>query len=134
MNALLTAATGTDVQIPGEVQRYTSTDSEARQLIQMGPRMSWASELRSSLNVFVLKSPLKIAVSYDDDGLIVASHQTLPVKGVGFSLREALDDFAAMFQVQWEALVDCNVSELAPSGVRARQALEAAVQEVRHAQ
>lgn len=134
MNAPLTAATGSIVPAPRDLPVYTPADGEARQLIQMGPRMSWASELRCGSRVFVLNAPLKIDVFYEDDGMVVASHGRLPVVGTGSSLKEALDDFGVMFEVQWDALVLCDACELAPSGLQGREALSAAVREVRDGQ
>lgn len=134
MSASSTAATDALVPAPRELPDYTPADGEARQLIQMGPRMSWAAELRCGTRVFVLTSPLWIDVSYEEDGVVVASHARLPVIGTGSSLKEALDDFSFMFEVQWDALVACDPRELAPSGARAREALKAVVQEVRDSQ
>jgi len=91
--------------------------------------MSVASEITGHDHRFVLNAPLKIDVAYDEEGSVCTSHKVLPVSGYGASLKEALEDFDVMFEVQWEALVACDQANLAPSGLRARNAFLAVVKE-----
>lgn len=113
-----------------EVEFFPASRSDSCELIRMGPKMSLSSEITVDQRTFVLARPLRVDVNYTASGEVFASHKTLPVSGYGRSLDEALAGFNRSFAVQWDMLVDCDESELAPSAIRARNSLKEAVSRI----
>lgn len=97
------------------------------QLVMSGPKMALASTMSVDSRTLIFTKPLRVELEYGEDGIVFATHRSLPASGYGRDWREALRAFERSLLMQWRMLVECDESELAPSALKRRQALERAV-------
>ncbi len=98
--------------------------------VPFGPRISMQVVIRAAGREYLLEGPLTISLE-DADQDIFACHRTLPIHGYGRTATEALRTFAASFDQQYRALVECDVSELHESALPIRAELARLVRTVR---
>lgn len=77
--------------------------------------------------VYMLKAGFA-HVERDDEGLCFVFHPSLPVSGYGKGDDAAFDSFAEALDHQYRSLVECDLGELSPSGVRRREVMEQLVE------
>lgn len=110
--------------------RYQSAGGSVCNVIRMqrpanGPRVFVVNAIQGPSRRFDLRKALMVSVTYDEG--VSISHSTLPVHGYGDTWDEALADFSEMFEVQYEGLVECEVSQLTPAAAQARRELQSLV-------
>ena len=93
-------------------------------------RMQVVIQIEGDGRVYRLRGAFVIQLEYLDDDTIFASHKNLPVHGYGAGLDDAIEAFAAMFDVQWRSLVDADVSALTVHARNVRGRLQAVVESV----
>ena len=84
------------------------------------PRIMVRTFLHGPTRKFVFKKTFVIRLEDSEHG-VLASHPGLRCSGSGKTTREAISEFCEMFEVQWEALVDCALDELTAGARRVRE-------------
>lgn len=95
----------------------------SRPAVEAAPRLFFLNRIVGPSRLFQLRKSIGVSIREEEDGTSVA-HSTLPVQGFGMTLKEALQDLQEMFEVQYLALVECDISELAPGTERVRSEFE----------
>jgi len=120
-------------QLPQPVPALRDASTSERTYNAFGPRMRVLIILATphSSRVYVLRTHLTIRLSYQLDGIVFASHASLPVHGYGSSETEAIASFADSFDWQWQHLANATDDVLTVPARAARDALRASVEHVR---
>ena len=108
----LTDASLVQSERPREVPVYAATKMP-------GIMVRWWS-LAGPSRKFALKKMFVIQLENSERG-VLARHRSLPCSGHGKTAGEAIEDFCEMFEVQWEALVECPPDQLTVGAQQARE-------------
>lgn len=87
-----------------------------------GPRLSMYVAIDTPRRTYVLKGTFGVHLEYFEDGTVYAEHRRIPVHGDGRSVKEALTEFANMFDAQYRTLVEVDEAKLTAhaKGIRAQ--------------
>lgn len=85
------------------------------------------NEVKGSNRTFKLNQPIKLEIETDEPDVIWLHHRESALQGFGDTLELAAVDFCEMFEMQYEGLVECDISYIHWSALNLRSVLIALV-------